>query len=115
MPPRDPDGFAARVNYAARIIAEGRKPQRAFDACFEQHDGDEVVTALVRRARRNPKLSANLYRYLNETSVQEAAERLQAVKSRQLARIARKKREAAQAAFDEWFLQIKDPSKDGQS
>jgi len=70
---------------------------------------------LVRRARRNPKLSANLYRYINESSAQEAAERLQAVKSRQLARIAREKREAAQAAFDEWFLQINNPSKDNES
>lgn len=35
---------------------------RAFDNCFEMHDGDEIVTYLVERARANPELHAAITR-----------------------------------------------------
>jgi hypothetical protein len=56
--------FADRVNYAARVISEGRRTSRRFDGCFENGDGDEVVAALRRRAAANPRLSANLRKYV---------------------------------------------------
>ncbi|WP_294536822.1 hypothetical protein [uncultured Rhodoblastus sp.] len=52
-----PDAFAYRVNYAAQCILRGTKT-RASDTGFEMNDGDAVVTALVRRAKNNPKLHA---------------------------------------------------------
>lgn len=51
------DDYKSRVNYAARAIVEGIN-SRAVDSCFEMFDGDIVVTALVRRAAKNPKLHA---------------------------------------------------------
>lgn len=35
----DPENFRGRVNYAAQVIAYGRRPTRAFDNCFENYDG----------------------------------------------------------------------------
>lgn len=67
------DNFAGRVNYAARVIIEGRTPTRAFCDCFENDDGDAVAAALVRRAERNPRLAANLWRYLSKDSAAAAA------------------------------------------
>ena len=46
----DPENFRGRVNYAAKVIAYGRRPTRAFDNCFENYDGDEVATAILRRS-----------------------------------------------------------------
>lgn len=80
----DPQNFAGRVAYAAKIIAYGGSPSRAFDNCFENHDGDEVATVIVRRARRNPKIASNLHRYLNMASVEAAALRLADVPTRKL-------------------------------
>lgn len=39
-------------------------------------DGDAVAAALVRRAENNPRLAANLYRYIGEAGAKEAATRL---------------------------------------
>lgn len=71
-----PDNYAGRVNYAAKVISEGRPTSRAFDNCFENYDGDEVAAALVRRAEKNPRLAANLFRYIDRDSSEAAAERL---------------------------------------
>lgn len=85
-----PDNFAGRVNYAAAVISSGRRTSRAFDNCFENSDGDEVAAALVRRAAKNPRLAANLWRYICRVTAEEAAARLEgknlaqeAAKSRQ--------------------------------
>lgn len=53
----DPEAFPARVNYAAQCLMRGTRSRR-FDTCFEMFDGSAVVTALVRRARNNPRLAA---------------------------------------------------------
>jgi hypothetical protein len=48
--PDDRGGFRARVAYAIRAIASGQTDGRDFDNCFEMHDGDAVVTAIMREA-----------------------------------------------------------------
>ena len=60
-----PDNFTGRVNYAAAVISSGRRTTRSFDNCFENHDGDAVAAALVRRAEKNERLRTNLPRYIN--------------------------------------------------
>jgi hypothetical protein len=102
----DPENFRGRVNYAAKVIAYGRRPTRAFDNCFENYDGDEVATVILRRSRRNAPLAANLQRYLSLSSI-EAADRLAEVPTRKLPEVARQTRARRQAEFDAWFEQRK--------
>lgn len=101
----DPENFRGRVNYAAQVIACGRRPTRAFDNCFENYDGDEVATAILRRSRKNARLAANLQRYLNLASIEAAAERLADVPTRKLPDVARQTRARRKAEFDTWFEQ----------
>lgn len=101
----DPENFRGRVNYAAQVIAYGRRPTRAFDNCFENYDGDEVATAILRRSKKNARLAANLQRYLNLASIEAAAERLADVPTRKLPEIARQTRARRKAEFDAWFEQ----------
>ena len=69
------DDFKARVDFAADHIARGTPSNRRFDSCFENNDGDAVVTALYRRAKANPdgKLAQNIWRYLCKESVSGTA------------------------------------------
>lgn len=48
--------YQYRVNYAAACLVRGAVYSRSFDNCFEMGDSDLVVTALVRRAAKNPRL-----------------------------------------------------------
>lgn len=96
----DPENFRGRVNYAAKVIAYGHRPTRAFDNCFENYDGDEVATIIVRRARKNGRLAANLHRYLSITSIEAAAERLADIPTRKLPELARQTRERCKAEAD---------------
>lgn len=57
--------FKRRVNFAAAVISSGRRTTRSFDSCFENHDGEAVAAALMRRAEKNEKLRTNLPRYIN--------------------------------------------------
>lgn len=59
------DHFEGRVRYAADVIANGREARRAFDNCFENGDGDAVAAAIYRRSLQNPKIAANLKRYIS--------------------------------------------------
>lgn len=68
--------FNARVTLAAQTIARGGETSRKFDTCFEMHDGDAVVAALVRRARSNPVLAKNLPRYISADSLAAAPQNL---------------------------------------
>ena len=86
----DPNNFAGRVRYAASVIATGKNTSRAFDNCFENDDGDEVSVALTRS--QNPRIAANLYRYLNREVVAEAVARLANVPNRKLGEAARESR-----------------------
>jgi crotonobetainyl-CoA:carnitine CoA-transferase CaiB-like acyl-CoA transferase len=88
----DPENFRGRVNYAAQVIAHGRRPTRAFDNCFENYDGDEVATAILRRSRKNTRLAANLQRYLSLSTTEAAAERLADIPTRKLPELARQTR-----------------------
>ncbi|CCV16365.1 hypothetical protein [Mesorhizobium sp. STM 4661] len=101
----DPENFRGRVNYAAQVIAYGRRPTRAFDNCFENYDGDEVATAILRRSRKNARLGSNLQRYLSLASIEAAAERLADVPTRKLPEVARETRARRKAEFDVWFEQ----------
>lgn len=101
----DPDNFRGRVKYAAEVIAYGRSPTRAFDNCFENYDGDEVATAILRRSKKNARLAANLQRYLSLASIEAAAERLADVPTRKLTEVARQTRARRQTEFDAWFEQ----------
>ncbi len=85
-----PESFAARVNFAARVIASGANTTRRFDTCFEMFDGDTVCVALYRRSLKNPKLAANLRRYVSFE--QADIDRLKNVKTRDLAKAARAER-----------------------
>jgi hypothetical protein len=71
-----PDHFSRRVNFAAAVISAGRRTTRNFDNCFENYDGDAVCAALIRRAERNPKIAANIWRYLHRATAEAAAEKL---------------------------------------
>jgi hypothetical protein len=51
----------ARVRKAASLFKAGKTDTRELDNCFEMHDGDLVVTALVRQAQTDPDLAAALY------------------------------------------------------
>lgn len=96
----DPENFAGRVNFAAFVITQGRRTSRSFDNCFENYDGDAVAAALVRRARKNERLAANLFRYISERTALEAEERLAGQK---LATAAREMRAKARAEFEAWM------------
>lgn len=61
-----------RIDFAARVIREGRRTSREFDSCFEQGDGYAVVIALVRRGKKNPIIAKNLPRYVAQSSIDEA-------------------------------------------
>jgi len=101
----DPENFRGRVSYAAQVIAYGRSPTRSFDNCFENYDGDEVATAILRRSRKNARLAANLQRYLSLSSIKAAAEQLADVPTRKLPEVARRTRARRKAEFDAWLEQ----------
>ncbi|CAM5291564.1 hypothetical protein ATER59S_00549 [Aquamicrobium terrae] len=103
----DPENFRGRVNYAAKVIAYGHRPTHAFDNCFENWDGDEVATVIVRRARKNQRLAANLHRYLSIASIEAAAERLANVPTRKLPDVARATRARCKAESDARLEQIR--------
>ncbi len=70
-----PGSFQARVNLAAAYISAGRPHSRAFDDCFEMHDGDFVATALWRRVQKRPNtnLAMNIHKYLGKARLEATA------------------------------------------
>lgn len=59
----DETNFIGRVNYAAHcLVRRSGIGSRHFDTCFEMGDGDAVVTALIRRADKNPRLREAILR-----------------------------------------------------
>lgn len=68
---KDDGGFRKRVDYAVAVISARRETSRAFDSCFENYDGDAVVYSLIKRAKKNEKLAANLPHYICATSLAE--------------------------------------------
>ena len=66
-----------RVDHAIQCIMHGRTNQRDFDACFEMYDGDEVVSAIIRRAEKNPVImNAGVRRRLRNGKGQPCASRI---------------------------------------
>lgn len=95
----DSEAFAERVNFAAAYISAGREATRRFDTCFEMCDGTAVAVAVYRRARRNPKLMRNLWRYLGRASVVPVAFRERRRPTRDLPAWAAEQRERAAAEY----------------
>lgn len=101
----DPENFAGRVNYAAAVISNRRATSRAFDGCFENDDGDEVAVVLYRRSLKNPKLAANIWRYLAQSTIMDAVERLKDVSTRDMPEHARQTRARCRAEFQKWLAE----------
>lgn len=89
-----PDAFAERVTFAARVIGSGREAGRSFSTCFEMGDGDAVIVALSRRVERRPdtRVAAYLYRYLARASVEGLAEQHRGVSDADLPTLAKTQR-----------------------
>lgn len=89
--------FKGRVNFVARAMLAGSEPTRRFFGCFEMEDGDAVCAALVRRARKSPRLASVLYRYLTRARVDETAAKLE---GRNLEKEAARMRADSEAAWN---------------
>lgn len=96
---REREGFAARVSLACKYISERRTATRTFDTCFEMNDGDAVAVAVYRRSKTNPKIRANLWRYLCRHTAITTAFAHRRVATKNLPVIARQQRAASEAAF----------------
>lgn len=103
----DPDNFAGRVNYAAAVIASGRSTTRNFDNCFENYDGSEVAVAVYRRSLNNPKIAANLFRYISREITMADVERLKDVPTRELSKVAAETRARRRAESDAYFAKLR--------
>jgi len=70
----DFENFAGRVQFAAAVIARRGATSRSFDTCCEMYDGEAVIAALVRRAKKRPNgsLAKNLYHYIDQKSAEAA-------------------------------------------
>lgn len=94
------ENFIGRVNYAAQcLVRRSGIGSRHFDTCFEMADGDAVVTALQRRAAKNPRLHEAIcreFRSCNDGHYPEswikAAEDLAHIPTRKLKDAAREER-----------------------
>jgi hypothetical protein len=75
---------------------------RAFDNCFENHDGNEVAVAIFRRAMRNEKIARNLGRYMDRALAEACADRMANIPTWGLADAAHQTRARKQAAFQTW-------------
>jgi hypothetical protein len=49
--------FKTRLDKAVAFILSERRHGRQLDEAFEMYDGDQVATAIIRRARKNPRLN----------------------------------------------------------
>lgn len=92
------ENFNGRVNYAVKCFLRGTRSSRSMDACFEMFDGDAVVVALVRRARKNPRLHQAIAAQWGGTFPQSwltIADRHRDIPTSQLKDLARRQREAS--------------------
>lgn len=48
--------FKTRLDKAVRFILSERPHDRQLDEAFEMFDGDQMTAAIIRRARKNPRL-----------------------------------------------------------
>ncbi len=95
-----PENFKGRVAYASAVIARQGGHTRAFDNCFENHDGDEVAVAVYRRSLKNPRIAANLNKYLCGVALESAIRQLADVCTRDLPEHARQSRLKANEEFE---------------
>jgi hypothetical protein len=102
----DRDNFAGRVNYAAQCIMRGIIGTRALNSCFEMHDGDLVVSALVRRAQKNQQLHDAISKQWRGAFPQQwldTSAKYSDVPTRKLAEKAAEVRRLAAESFDRWM------------
>jgi hypothetical protein len=80
--------FNTRVNYAISCMKTKRTGTRSFDNCFEMWDGDFVVTAILRRALKNPKFEIVLKNYLRTIELwedwEQTAKRFETLSNKEL-------------------------------
>lgn len=100
------DNFKGRVAYAASVISSGRRTSRAFDNCFEHHDGDEVLAIIFRRAEKNLKLADNLAKYFDVTIAQEHVDKLAGISTRDMPAHAAETRARCRREFDEFMKEV---------
>lgn len=93
--------FKTRLDMAASHIASGRDTNRTFDGHFENDDGDVLVVALARRARKKPngRLAINLERYLFRENIRDALARYASVADKDLPALAERIR-ATKGAYE---------------
>lgn len=92
--------YRGRVKYAAQCFMRGTSSTRHFDSCFEMFDGDAVVTALVRRALKNPRLHQAIAKTFGGTFPQgwiDTASEYEAISTRRLPHLAEQLRQEAYA------------------
>lgn len=102
----DTDAFAERVSLACAYIAARKETTRKFDTCFEMYDGDAVGVAVYRRSLRNPRLRANLWRYLGRPMLVELAYRERRRPTRQLSAWAAELRRKGVEESERFFATI---------
>lgn len=101
-------GFSGRVKYAIKAIY-CQEDSRARDNCYEMHDGDMVVTAIIRQADNDPSLQVALMKgWTNFPTYaahpwHETAKKYRHVKNFEMATIAARLRKEAKAEFAEWI------------
>jgi hypothetical protein len=54
---------AGRASAAVRMLKNNRELGRAFDNCFEEGDGDEVVARIIHRCKDDGELVYAIYRH----------------------------------------------------
>jgi hypothetical protein len=99
------DDFRRRVDYAAQCIMRGITSRRR-DSCYENNDGDLVVTVLVRRSRNNPKLRDAIAKDWGGTFPEhwiETAAKYEHVQTSDIARLAGEMLAKARADFEAWL------------
>ena len=99
------DDFQYRVNYAAKCIMNGITSRRR-DSCYENNDGDLVVVALVRRARKNAKLWQKIAKDWGGEFPRywlDIADTYASTPTNKLPELASAMRAKARADFEEWM------------
>ena len=93
----DSENFSGRVSFACAHIARRGGDTRHFDTCFEMYDGTAVAIGVYRRSLKNPKIAANIWKYLGRDIVMAEVEEFKHVTN--LAQFARELRQKSQSDF----------------
>jgi hypothetical protein len=95
--------FNARVKYARECFYSRDTKKRAFDDCFENSDGDAVVTALVRMCETDDILKHRIatdWRGVFPQSWLDTAKKYESTDTNDLAKLAKKLRDEEKIKFE---------------